>query len=163
MKTSLAIATLLLSSSLHAGASGCDAWTASLEEDEGGPRMTAAICAGTNPDDQAHMLAICGDGGEIFLRYLPSSAISYPPLDSDDYATTMHVVIDGKTHPRKAQFEAMDGAMAMESRIGTPFIDALMSGKQVTLSDTGGKVPEATFTLEGADHAFQTLINSCQH
>lgn len=161
MKTVIVLATLLLSSSQQAGASTCDAWTAALEEDEGGPRMTAAVCAGANPDDQARFAVQCALEGEVYLRYLPASAINYPPDGDEGFTTTLKIAVDGKDHENKANFEGMDGAMAFATRIDAPLVDALKAGAKMSIGDRTGKVPVATFTLKGAANALKTLTDTC--
>lgn len=145
-------------------AAGCDRWSAAMQEDEGGPVMTAQICvrASASPPEAEHILLVqCGGGGELAMRYLPFAQGDYPPGGNEEFETDMQFSLDGAQFTEAARFEGMDGAMAMATRIDGPLAEALKTGKQVTVSDPGGKVPAATFTLAGSRGALEKLAAGC--
>jgi hypothetical protein len=155
-------ATLLLC--LLAGpamAASCDQWTASMEEDEGGPRMMATICAGSG--DREHALLVqCGAEGTLNLRFLPAPAISYPPMTvSGGFQARLTFTIDQESFAQNSRLEEMDGAMAMDVPIKDPLIEAMMTHKTVVLTDADGKIGNITFTLNSARKALAKVIDAC--
>lgn len=152
------IALLLMSLPLPAVAAECDHWTAAMEEDEGGKMMMAHICAPMG--NAAHELWVqCGAPGELSIRFIPVAPAGYPP--SQNYQTEIEFSMDQEMFTRPAHYEDMDGAMAMDTKIDAPFVGVLQSQKEVMLSDTNGKVPDATFTLKGSKAAFAKVISAC--
>lgn len=153
----------LLSSS--ALAQQCDHWEAGMEEDEGGPRMMASICAqasASTPEAQHALFVQCGSKDGLWIRYLPFADESYPPGGDEEYKTKMEFSLDQEMFTLDAHYEGMDGALVMETNIDTPFVGVLMGQKQVMLSDVNNdKVPVATFTLNGAKKALEKLIKTC--
>ncbi len=152
------IALLLMSLPVPAAAAECDHWTAAMEEDEGGKVMMAHICAPTG--NAAHELFVqCGAPGELSIRFIPVAPTSYPP--SQNYQTKLEFSMDQEMFTRPAQYEDMDGAMALDIKIDAPFVGVLQTQKQVMVSDTHGKVPGATFTLKGSKAALAKVIAAC--
>ena len=145
-------------------AAGCDRWSAAMQEDEGGPVMTAQVCAraSASTTDAEHLLLVQCGGDALAIRFLPFAPDGYPPGGDEEFETNMQFSLDGARFTEAARYEAMDGAMAMETRIGGPLAEALKTGKQVTLSDAGGKVPAATFPLAGSRAALEKLVASCR-
>ena len=159
MRLPVALAILLLSTPAYA-AESCNAWTASMEEDEGGPVMTARVCAGTG--DIVNELSLqCGAKGELMIRYIPVAPENYPPAGNGNFETDLEFSLDQEIFARHARYEDMDGAMATETEI-VPFITTLMAQKKVDVNDVKGKVPSATFTLKGAKKALEKLIATCE-
>ncbi|MBX9458788.1 MAG: hypothetical protein KL863_23630 [Rhizobium sp.] len=145
-------------------AADCAAWSASMQEDEGGPRMTASICAvasASTPEAQHYFLVQCAGSDTLAMRYLPFTDGGYPPGGDEEFATDLRLQLAPETYTLPARFESMDGAMAFESQVNTPFADSLMRAEQIVLSDAEGKVPAATFTLKGSRGALQAVIESC--
>jgi hypothetical protein len=144
----------------------CDRWTASMEEDEGGPRMLAAICARANSSKQnaQHDLFVeCGAGNGVSIRFLPYAGEGYPPDGNQEYKTDVTFAVGQQTFALSAHYEDMDGALVMDADLDTPLVKALLSGKQVTLSDSkSDKVPAVTFPLKGVSKAFDKLMKTCQ-
>ena len=158
MKSIAAFAILLLSSPAHAA--GCDAWTAQLEEDEGGPVMTARICSGTG--DATHELSFrCGAQGSLMIRFIPAAPAGYPPNDGN-YQTRIEFLLNTHRFTRDAHYEDMDGAMAMETTIGDSLVEGMFREAEIALSDAKGKVPAAKFTLDGAKQALEKLTRTCE-
>jgi len=149
------IALLLIALPFPALASQCDHWTASMQEDEGGPVMMANICAPAGKN--SHELSMnCGEKGKLSIRYLPANF-----LPAEGFKTDIQFSLGQEMFTRPAQYEEMDGAMVVDIDIGSPFLSVLQSQKQMTLSHTGGKVPSATFTLKGSKAALAKLIATC--
>lgn len=143
----------------------CDRWEASIEEGEEGPRMMASICAqaGASVPEAQHALFLeCGSKDTLWIRYLPFADESYPPGGNEEYQTKMEFSLDQELFTLDAHYEAMDGAMVMDTNVDTPLVSVLMSQKQFMLLDVNNdKVPVATFTLKGAKEAFEKLIKTC--
>ena len=144
-------------------AAECDRWSASMQEDEGGPQMTAQICAqasSSTPEAQHLFLVTCLDG-MLSMRFLPFGADNFPPGGNEEFETKIELSMDQETFTLPARFESMDGAMVMATEAGAPMFDVMMSQKEFTLSDPEGKMPGATFTLKGSRQALRKLIGSC--
>lgn len=153
----------LLGTSALAG--DCDRWTASMQEEEIGPVMTASICAPASagdPDSRHDLLIQCPGKGNLWIRYLPFIEKNYPPGGDEEFKTEMKFSLGNETFVEPARYEAMDGAMAMEITVDAPMISAMMNQKQLVLSDASGKIPDLNFTLSGAREALETLIRSCK-
>lgn len=145
----------------------CDRWTAKMEEDEGGPRMTASTCAQASasvPEDQHDIFVQCGTRDSLWIRFLPfADGQSYPPGGDEEYKTRLKFSVGQDSFTLDAHYEAMDGALVMDTEINTPFVTALMARKEVTVSDVNNdKVPAVTFALKGAKKAFEKLIKTCE-
>jgi hypothetical protein len=152
-------ALLLLTLPLPALADQCDRWTAAMEEDEGGKVMMAHVCKGTG--NAAHELFLrCGASGELSIRFIPVASSGYPPNDGN-FSTDFKLSFGQEVITRKAIYEDMDGAMVMDFSIGEPPTDLIQSATEMTLADTSGKVPGATFALKGSKKAVDTVIKSC--
>ena len=155
-------ATLLLC--LLAGpaiAESCEHWTASMEEDEGGPRMMASICTG--PDASRNILLVqCAADGELNLRFLPGPAIDYPPnAGAGDLRAELKFTINQRSFRQTARYEDMDGAMAMYVPIKDDLIQAMMKQESVTLTDMGGQFSAISFPLKNAGDALGRVIDAC--
>lgn len=157
MKSLATLLVLALASPALAGE--CDQWTADMQEDEGGPVMTAMICA-PGGEVENLLLVTCG-GNTLSLRYLPVVPDAFPPAEVPEYREKFDLTIAGKAYPVEAVYEAMDGAMAFEIARTDPAAAALRSGKDVTFSDPAGIVPKATFTLKNAGKALEKLEKTC--
>jgi hypothetical protein len=152
------IALLLMSLPLSAIAAECDHWTASIGPDEDGDVMMASICAPAG-DATHEILVRCAGPDSLWIRFIPTAPTGYPP--TPDYNTKLEFSMDREKFTEPAQYEDMDGAMAMNPEINTPLVSALQSQKEVKVSDTTGKVPGATFTLKGARAALAKVIATC--
>ncbi|MCB1446588.1 MAG: hypothetical protein KDJ87_12575 [Rhizobiaceae bacterium] len=155
-------ATLLLCLFAGAGAqaSECGRWSAAMQEDEGGPQMTARVCVGAGQALQDFSVQ-CGGDGTLSLRYLPAASTNYPPGEAENFEADLTLSLDRETFTRRARFEAMDGAMAMTTKIGDSLVEALMHGETFVLSDADGKLPGIAFPLRGSRQALVRLIGSC--
>jgi hypothetical protein len=146
-------------------AAECARWEASMQEDEGGPVMTASICAqasASTPEAQHLFLVQCAGQGNFWMRYLPFAADNYPPGGDQGYNTEIEFSMDQEMFTEKAQYEDMDGAMAMNTTADSTLISVMRAQKQFILSDVNDKAPGATFTLNGADAALKKVIDACR-
>ena len=142
-------------------AASCDHWTASMEEDEGGPRMMASICTGAGENEHT-LLVQCGAEGELNIRFLPAPSISYPPnAGAGDFQADLKFMVDQNDYRHKGQYEDMDGAIAMDVAIKDPLVEAMMTHKDIVLADTDGKLSAVTFKLQNARSALHKVINAC--
>ena len=143
----------------------CDRWTAGMQEEEVGPLMTASICvqaSASNPDFRHDLFIQCAGKGDLWMRYIPFAEGDYPPGGDQGYKTELQFSLDQKRFTEPARYEDMDGAMAMDTTVDAPLISAMMSQKQLILSDVNGKVPSTTFPLNGAREALEKLIANCK-
>jgi hypothetical protein len=136
-----------------------------MQEDGGGPVMTASICArasSSTPKAQHLLFVQCAGEGALWMRYIPFAPDNYPPGGDQGYNTEIEFSLDQEMFTEKAQYEDMDGAMAMSTKADSTLISVMRSQKQVILSDVNDKAPSATFTLKGADKALEKVIKACQ-
>ncbi|MGV3551929.1 hypothetical protein [Rhizobium sp.] len=144
----------------------CDRWTASMEEDEGGPRMMASICAQASssvPEAQHALFFQCAGKDALSIRYLPFTSGDYPPGGNEEYKSKVEFSLNQEMFTLDAHFEGMDGALVMELDTKKASLNALMAQKKITLTDVNSdKVPSATFTLKGAKKALEKLIKTCE-
>ena len=153
----------LLGSTALAGE--CDRWTASMQEEEVGPLMTANICvpaSSRNPELRHELFVQCAGEGNLWMRYIPFAEDGYPPGGDQGYETEIKFSLGQDMFTEPARYEDMDGAMAMDTTVDAPLISAMMRQKQLVVSDIKGKVPGITFTLNGAREALEELIKSCR-
>ena len=148
-----------------AAAAECDRWTASMQEEEVGPLMTAGICMPANsgnPDFRHELFIQCAGEGHLWIRYIPFVDEGYPPGGDQGYETEIKFSLGEEIFTEPARYEDMDGAMAMDTTVDAPLISAMMRQEQVLVSDTKDKVPGTTFTLNGAAEALKALIKTCK-
>ena len=146
-------------------AAECDRWTASMQEEEVGPLMTANICLPANagkPEFRHELFIQCAGEGNLWIRYVPFVEEGYPPGGDQGYETQIKFSLGQDIFAEPARYEDMDGAMAMDTTVDAPLIGAMMRGKQLALSVAKGKVPAITFTLNGAREALGKLVESCK-
>lgn len=145
-------------------AAECDRWEAAMQEDEGGPVMTASICAqskeGTLETRHYFFVQCAGEGG-LWMRYLPFAEQNYPPGGDQGFKTDIKFSLGQNVFTEPARYEDMDGAMAMDTRVDAPLLSAMMREKQLIISEGYDKVPGVTFTLNGARQALDKVIKAC--
>ena len=151
------IAALTLSATT-ALAADCDKWTASMEEDEGGPVMMATICV-PGGEPQAMILMTCAGDKSVSIRYLPTG--EWTPVEAPLYSTNLEYAMDQEVFTQKSNYEEMDGALVSSTEIAGAMISTMKAQKEMTISDTENRVPSATFTLKGASAAFKKLFATC--
>lgn len=142
-------------------AASCDGWTASMEEDEGGPRMMAIVCSGSGDNEQT-LIVQCGGTGDLNLRYLPAPSSKYPPgEDPGNFEAELKFTLGKDTFLHKGRYEAMDGAMAFYVPMKGPLVEAMTTNERVLLSDTDGKLAGVTFTLKNSGKALREVMKTC--
>ena len=153
-------ALLALAVPLPASAGDCGRWSAEMQEDEGGPVMTAYVC---KPAGKAsHELRLsCGTDGQLSLRFLPAPTSDDNSSDEPDYSSDFKLTVGKEVFTRKAHYEAMDGAMVLDFAIDAPLTHRMRFGSELTLADAGGKITGATFSLAGSGAALDKLIATC--
>ena len=134
------------------GADECG-WSASLEEDEGGPVMVASSCESDTEFGPALRL-FCGEG--ISIRYNGLGALADPPLSS-----TLVLTSGEKSLSADVVFEEMDGAYAAYVEKGSAIISLLKSGDKIGVTFKGLDLPPRIISLKGSSTAIDTLMNAC--
>ncbi|MDO9418997.1 hypothetical protein [Pararhizobium sp.] len=135
----------------------CGSWSAAMQEDEGGPQMTASVCS-TKGGNPGHILLVCGQPGDVGFRYLPGH-VAQAPTDVPNFKGAFHLTSEGGTVNTMLSYEEMDGAYTTYVKTGHDLITVLKSGKEVTM--TGPFKPES-FSLTGSSKAIDTLIKACK-
>lgn len=150
---------LAFSLAAPAWAADCEPWKAEMMEDEGGPVMTAAVCAMTN-GKSSDLLVSCG-GDVLAFRYLAVLPDNFPPEGTTEFHTNLDLKIDGKTHTVDAVFEEMDGALAFYPKRSDPLVAAMKSGKSLTISTKDVATTPVTLPLKNAAQALEKVEKSC--
>ena len=151
-------ALLMLALPLPALAGECDRWTASMQEDEGGPVMMASICqGGAKPVYQ--LLVSCGNPGELSMRLLPLTESARQP--EPNYTTTLKLGFGAQAVTVPARYEEMDGALASEFATPGPIETLMREGADLTMVDEKDATTSARFTLSGSSPALDKLTKTC--
>lgn len=140
-------------------AGDCEAWKAGVEQDEGGPTMTASICATDRPDDV--LLVTCGGEDKLSLRFLPATGDDFPPKGDMDYRASFIFASGSFSAEVALRYEAMDGAMTATPRRDSDLVRVLKSSGSLTVTDKAGVLPKATFTLKGSSAAIGKVERAC--
>ena len=141
------------------GALGADpAWTAQLEEDEGGPVMVASVEATPGEGELIPRLRLmCGGSDRVVLRYETPTEGAGPDSEADFLfeneisQVTKHLA-----------YEDMDGAFAGDFPLIDPIFDLLRTGADVTVSASTGNFPAQAFSLKGSSKAIAALLKTCR-
>lgn len=140
-------------------AGDCQTWKAGLEQDEGGPMMTASICATNRPDDVLQMT--CGGEDKIGLRFLPATGDDFPPKGDMNYRASFVFASGALSAEVTLRYEAMDGAMTATPRRDSDLVRILKSSGALTITDKTGVLPTATFELKGSSKAIGKVERAC--
>ena len=137
-------------------AAACAAWKAEMEEDEGGPVLTASVCAkGASP------------APALMLQCFTNALFRYDPGPSSgpdaDPGTSLHLTFATETGSLEQQldFQEMDATFAAELSPAAPLLALLRSGSTVTVTDGSGRLPTKTFTLAGSSAAIGKVLGKC--
>ena len=143
---------------LFAGAAqaATDAWTAQMEEDEGGSIMVASIEAAPVGDITPRLRLMCAGDEGVNLRYETAKGMTEPGSEADFRFENESTQVD-----KHMQYEDMDGAFAAYFQPNDPMIALLKTGEDVIISETTGDYPAQTFALKGSTKAINTLLKSC--
>ncbi|WP_251727163.1 hypothetical protein [Pleomorphomonas sp. NRK KF1] len=140
-------------------ADDCDAWKAGIEQDEGGPAMTASICAADRPDDL--LLITCGGENKLGLRFLPMTGDEYPPGGDMNHESKFVFASETLSAKVTLRYEAMDGAMTATPRRDSELVSVLKASGPMTVTDATGILPAATFSLKGSSRAIGRVERAC--
>jgi hypothetical protein len=127
-----------------------------MEDDEGGPVLTAEACATDNKD--AYLMLTCS-GGEVYLRYdvLAGSEIAAQPGD----AAQMSFRVGDQADVLPLAYEDMDARYAGELGMNAPIVNMIASGDSLIVADADGKLPQHRFSLAGSAKAIAAIRGSC--
>jgi hypothetical protein len=134
----------------------CTAWTAQMEEDEGGSVFTASACALDRPD--AYLLLTCA-AGRVFIRYDLAAGAERSPESGEEAGVDFTVGLS--TQRVQMQYQEMDGLFAADVVPNGPLVALMASGQSLRISDGGGIFPEHTFGLAGSSSALTELLARC--
>ncbi|WP_246680673.1 hypothetical protein [Mesorhizobium sp. B3-1-9] len=143
-------ATLLAAAPAHAAS--C-AWSAKMEEDEGGSVMTASVCGG--PKGDAYLMLACFD--KPVLSYdLGAGGGQLEPGISGSFTFKA----GGKSVTKKLVLEAMYNYFTADLSGPSDPLLALLRGKgEVAVSDD--KYGEISFPLKGSGAAIGKVLAAC--
>jgi hypothetical protein len=134
----------------------CGRWAAEMLEDEGGPVLTAHVCATGAPD--VELLLTCF-GGEFGLRVdLASSDELFDPTGEP---VDVKFATEGGSQTLPMLFEEMDGRHATSFPSDGPLTGLLQSGTLLSVQDAAGAFAEHRFSLEGSSKAMSALLKVC--
>lgn len=139
-----------------AAAELCDAWHASMQEDEGGSVLTANACA--QGDDTTPGLTVqCFD--KVNIRY---DLGEKEPVALQPGMTARFTFRSGTTVvTEKFDYEDMDAMFAAYVPQTDPLLVLLRSGDRVTVTDAAGKFRPHGFSLSGSTAAIGKVLAEC--
>jgi len=134
-----------------------DGWTAGMQEDEGGEVMVAQVLAAPQGDITPSLVMMCGDTGQVDLRYSM-------PIGDGEPASEADFLFENESSQAKLhmRFEEMDGAYAAYVPEADPIVKLLQTGDEVFVSESSGNYPAQTFTLKGSSKAITALLKACK-
>jgi hypothetical protein len=136
---------------LPAAAGSCS-WSAKMEEDEGGPVLTASVCGG--PKQDAHLMLVCLE--QPFLSY--DLGPSGPELEPG-ISASFDFNAGGKTVTKELDLEAMYNYFVVHLTPTDPLLALLMGKGDVTVSSA--KYGQNSFPLTGSSKAIGKVLASC--
>ena len=149
----LCFALMLLPATAHAA----DAWTAQMEEDEGGSVMVASVDADASGGVTPGLRVMCAGDQGVNLRYLtvqdtvePGSEADFQ-FENESIKATKHMA-----------YEEMDGAFAAYFPKTDSIIHLLENGDEVFISESSGNYPAQTFQLKGSSKAIGKVLAGCK-
>ena len=134
----------------------CGIWSVTSEQDEGGPVVTADVCAGSG-DGAAALSLSCS--GQVNVRY-DLGATQKP--EPEPGATARFRFASGSTSlVLKLQYEAMDAMFAAYLPKNHALLKLLQSGDIVSIADVGGRFGSHDFSLSGSSAAIGQVLAGC--
>ena len=134
----------------------CGGWTAGMQEDEGGPVLTATVCAGGAEPSPTLSLQCAGSA---YLRYdLGTYAGPEPALDS---SARFDFTVGTTKLAQKLDYQAMDGSFAADLAPSAPLLALLRRGATLEVTDSAGKYPTRRFSLMGSGAAIGEVLAHC--
>eukprot|EP01037_Dinobryon_pediforme_P028565 gene28565-31897_t len=142
-----------------AHAESCGTWTAAIQEDEGGPRMTASVCVGTG--EQPLALSVTCFGDTLDMEYAPAAVKDFPPGGNEEFKAKLILAAGSRTIEKTSQYQAMNGVMELRWKRSDPLTQLLKSEGTLTVTDATKHLPPATFPLKAAKAAIERLEKTC--
>jgi hypothetical protein len=134
------------------GTNSCG-WSATMEDDEGGPVMVASSCQSDTESGPAFRL-LCGE--QISIRYDGFG------VDASQHASgTLFLTSGGKSLEADVVYEEMDGAFAAYVEKDSPIIALLKTGDKVGVTFERVDLAPRLISLKGSSAAIDTLISTC--
>jgi hypothetical protein len=132
----------------------CGVWTAGMEEDEGGPVLTASVCSDGSTGSPQLLLQCFG--GALLSYDLGSTAGNIEPGAKAKFTFD----IDGKSIAREMTLEAMYNYYTLDLKPDDPLLAALSDGLQLRVesADYGANA----FSLRGAKAAIGKVLAGCK-
>ncbi|WP_246679347.1 hypothetical protein [Mesorhizobium sp. B2-6-2] len=152
MKSALAIVALGLLATPFAHAAPC-AWSARMEEDEGGSVMMASVCGG--PKGDAHLMLACFDKPVLSYDLGAAGGQLEPGIGG-----SFTFKAGDRSLTKKLELEAMYNYFTAELSGPADPLLALLRGKgEVTVS--ADKYGAASFPLKGSGAAIGKVLAEC--
>lgn len=135
----------------------CTTWSAQMQEDEGGPVLTASACAADRPD--AYLSLTCS-ARTIWIRYdLSVGAEASPNFDG---ATDVVFTFGERRVTLSMRYEDMDARHAADVPADGELVGLLQSGTMLSIADGPGRYPSHDFSLTGSSAAIGKLLAACR-
>lgn len=154
----MACAPLVVPASAEA-AGTCAAWTTEMQDDEGGPVLTAHTCS----DDAlgAYLSLRCFDGKVVLENDLGAGTdIAVDPMQ--ELIVPVELVADEGEAEISLQFSQMTATFIGETPASGSLVGLLRSGTSVEIRDPAGVYPARTYPLAGSSKAIRTLLEGCR-
>ena len=134
-----------------------DAWTAQMQDDEGGSLMVASIDGQADGNVKPSLEFECAGKQGVSLRYLTTADTVQPGSEAD------FIFENESTQAKKhMQYEDMDGAFAAYFPPNDPLVTLLENGDDVFVSESSGNYPAQSFHLKGSTKAINTVLKTCK-
>jgi len=134
----------------------CTAWSAQMQEDEGGEVFTAEVCAKDLPD--AYLSMTCS-ASSINVRYDLAAGAERSPDPGE--TAGVDFTIGMSIQRLQMEYEEMDGMFATDVPAAGPLVALLASGQDLKIGDGNGLYPQHTFRLSGSSSALKELLAHC--
>ena len=133
----------------------CGRWAAEMLEDEGGPVLTAHVCATGAPE--VELLLTCF-AGEFGLRV---DLVTDESADPTGAPVDVSFTTESGSQTLSMIFEEMDGRHATSFSTDAPLVQLLQSGASLSVHDVAGAFAEHRFSLGGSSLAIGALLQAC--
>lgn len=138
-------------------AESCRDWVAEMQEDEGGPVLTAHACS--DDSSQTWLAMTCHEGTVWIDHDLGLGGTKEPQLDE---TAEVEFVTDGGIETVSMQFQAMTSMFGGSVPANGKLVDLLKSSKSLLVRDGAGAYPARTYSLKGSSAALTTLVSACR-
>lgn len=137
-------------------AESCRTWVADMQEDEGGPVLTAHACS---DDASETALALRCFRGTIWIEH--DLAVGSDREPNSEETVAVEFVTDSGTQTVSMRFQEMNAMFGGEIPADGPLMSLLKSSESVLLRDSGALYPARTYSLRGSSAALSTLVSRC--